>query len=56
VFRGGITGSRGHEGDNAGESAIIGLTQGRDPQGGTQVFGCALSSTLEAAEHTGDRL
>jgi len=55
VFRGGITGSRGHEGDNAGESAIIGLIQGGDPQGGTQVFGCELSATLQAAEPSGGR-
>ena len=56
VFRGGITGSRGHAGDNAGESAIIDLIHGGDQQGGTQVFGCALASTLEAADPAGGRL
>lgn len=45
LFRGGITGSRGHAGDNAGESAIISLAMGR-PAGVTQtpVYGCSLFS------------
>ena len=40
---GGITGSRGHAGDNAGRTAILALlhreTSGRD---GSFVFGCSL--------------
>jgi hypothetical protein len=43
LFRGGITGSRGHAGDNAGESAIISLAMGK-AAGVTQtpVYGCSL--------------
>lgn len=43
LFRGGITGSRGHAGDNAGESAIISLALGK-PAAVTQtpVYGCSL--------------
>ncbi|HEX3447903.1 MAG TPA: hypothetical protein VHS97_06590, partial [Isosphaeraceae bacterium] len=43
-FRGGITGSRGHEGDNAGQQALLGLIQG-NPSSlpcETPVFGCPL--------------
>ena len=45
LFRGGITGSRGHAGDNIGESAIISLAMGQHP-GVTQtpVYGCSLLS------------
>jgi hypothetical protein len=43
LFRGGITGSRGHAGDNVGESAIISLAMGK-PAAVTQtpVYGCSL--------------
>ncbi|HXC34531.1 MAG TPA: hypothetical protein VNV43_01570 [Candidatus Acidoferrales bacterium] len=43
LFRGGITGSRGHAGDNVGESAIISLAMGK-PAGVTHtpVYGCSL--------------
>lgn len=43
LFRGGITGSRGHAGDNLGESAIISLALGK-PAAVTQtpVYGCSL--------------
>jgi hypothetical protein len=43
LFRGGITGSRGHAGDNAGENAIISLALGK-PAVVTQtpVYGCSL--------------
>jgi hypothetical protein len=43
LFRGGITGSRGHAGDNIGENAIISLAMGKT--GGvtqTPVYGCSL--------------
>jgi hypothetical protein len=44
LFNGGITGSRGHAGDNTGENAIVSLvnnhTSGRTQ---TFVFGCALA-------------
>jgi len=43
LFRGGITGSRGHAGDNAGESAIISLALGKPASvTRTPVFGCSL--------------
>jgi hypothetical protein len=42
-FSGGITASRGHSGDNAGESAIISLlTSGVVERSKTLVFGCSL--------------
>jgi hypothetical protein len=43
LFSGGITGGRGHEGDNAGRSAIVSLlTTGKADDWETPVFGCAL--------------
>jgi hypothetical protein len=42
LFHGGITGSRGHEGDNAGESAVLALVDGRQGDSSSPVFGCAL--------------
>lgn len=43
VFHGGITGARGHEGDNAGEAAILSwLRHGVALAPDTPVFGCAL--------------
>jgi hypothetical protein len=43
LFSGGITDSRGHTGDNAGESAIVALINNQSPAAGsTSVFGCAL--------------
>ena len=42
-YHGGITGSRGHEGDNAGERAVIEILQGRrESQKSLPVFGCAI--------------
>ena len=42
-FCGGITASRGHEGDNAGSDAILSLANGRDPvTETTPVYGCGL--------------
>jgi hypothetical protein len=43
-FNGGITGARGHEGDNAGETALLSLLRGGANLNQTPVFGCALSS------------
>jgi hypothetical protein len=45
-FAGGITSARGHEGDNAGRSAIeaLGLGGGAAAGGRTPVFGCALGN------------
>jgi hypothetical protein len=50
LFHGGITPSRGHEGDNAGRSAIASIIQCH-PANYTQsaVFGCSLFSHSEPA-------
>lgn len=43
IFSGGITGARGHHGDNAGESAIVAIVNAAVPeQNQTAVFGCPL--------------
>lgn len=44
VFQGGITASRGHEGDNPGSAAVLDIVQGgtADVLHSTPVFGCAL--------------
>ena len=43
VFSGGITPSRGHEGDSAGRSAIVSMVEeGSSPFKITAVYGCAL--------------
>jgi hypothetical protein len=43
LFSGGITGSRGHSGDNEGRSAILSiLATGKAPKIQTPVFGCPL--------------
>jgi len=44
LFSGGITGSRGHAGDNAGENAIVSLCMGQKAGlAQTPVYGCSLS-------------
>jgi hypothetical protein len=45
LFQGGITGSRGHAGDNAGESAVLAILAGQPAGQGvekTPVYGCSL--------------
>jgi hypothetical protein len=43
LFQGGITSSRGHEGDNAGRTALESLVQGKVfSQVRTSVYGCSL--------------
>lgn len=43
LFSGGITASRGHAGDNAGENAIVALVTNQTPaRTQTSVFGCSL--------------
>jgi hypothetical protein len=43
TFSGGITGSRGHEGDNAGRASLVALlNRGRADRRATDVFGCPL--------------
>jgi hypothetical protein len=45
LFSGGITASRGHAGDNAGESAIAALVNNQTPaRTQTLVFGCSLNN------------
>ena len=49
LFNGGITGSRGHAGDNAGEDAVLAILAGRDTGvKQTQVFGCSLLGSCPA--------
>lgn len=44
-FSGGITGSRGHEGQNAGRAAVVEIVRGRSsPLMTTPVFGCPLTN------------
>jgi hypothetical protein len=43
IYSGGITGARGHAGENAGEAALVALlTDGRAEQSRASVFGCPL--------------
>ncbi len=43
IFSGGITGSRGHAGENAGELALVSLlTRGQAERKTSNVFGCSL--------------
>jgi hypothetical protein len=45
LFHGGITSSRGHEGDNTGRSRIVSLlTTGAADKSESAVYGCALTS------------
>jgi hypothetical protein len=51
LFKGGITGSRGHAGDNSGESAIVSLLAGKDVGvKETHVYGCALLGEHKASQ------
>jgi hypothetical protein len=51
LFKGGITGSRGHAGDNAGEDAILALLNGQIGNvNQTQVYGCSLLGNCEASK------
>ena len=48
VFNGGITASRGHAGDNAGESAIVSLINDHaSKRSQTFVFGCSLKNRAQ---------
>jgi len=48
IYNGGITGSRGHSGENAGELALVALlTSGRADRNKANVFGCSLFSTAD---------
>jgi hypothetical protein len=51
LFRGGITGSRGHEGDNAGESSIALLVAGQNASvTQTPVYGCSLVNVTNKSD------
>jgi hypothetical protein len=50
LFSGGITASRGHAGENAGENAVINLANGHYvPLNHTKVYGCTLLDHCEKA-------
>ena len=52
LFSGGITGSRGHAGDNAGEDTIVSLAAGQAAGlNQTPVYGCSLSGHCEAPQN-----
>jgi hypothetical protein len=53
LFKGGITGSRGHAGENAGENAIIARLQGQAVSlKQTPVYGCSLLGKCEITTET----
>ncbi len=59
LFSGGITGARGHEGDNAGRTALMSILSGGHPAAiRTPVFGCYLyaDSDLKAIRPAGEAL
>jgi hypothetical protein len=55
LFAGGITGSRGHEGDNAGQQAVLASLLAHAAVQSAPVFGCALGTSAtrrpSAPEH-----
>jgi hypothetical protein len=49
LFSGGITGARGHEGENAGRTAVVALLNHlKPPFTGTKVFGCSLFASAKS--------
>jgi hypothetical protein len=55
LFSGGITGSRGHSGDNAGRSAIVSLLNvGQAERAETPAFGCPLFGTHSECRGSSD--
>ncbi|MFZ1218278.1 MAG: hypothetical protein WAO00_03250 [Chthoniobacterales bacterium] len=51
LFSGGITGTRGHAGANAGESAVLAALRQQTPgRGRTSVFGCLLAQRTPCRE------
>ena len=51
LFSGGITGARGHAGDNAGENAVVALLNRQEVQlHHTDVFGCTLLDTASSTK------
>jgi hypothetical protein len=57
LFSGGITGSRGHAGDNAGEDAIVALAMGASAAlNHTMVYGCSLLNNPSSPSLTNDSI
>lgn len=59
LFSGGVTGTRGHVGDNAGSEAVVHAVQVTSPIRGvldSKVFGCALGEPLCGASDSGFNL
>jgi hypothetical protein len=53
LFSGGITGARGHAGDNVGQSAVVSLLKGGiATQHRTLVFGCSLRDPVASRGET----
>jgi hypothetical protein len=53
-FSGGITASRGHEGDNVGKSAVLeALNQGGEGYQTTPVYGCSIGPSTEQCQIQG---
>jgi len=53
LFSGGITGARGHEGDNDGLSYVVGVLHGEAPaQAKAPAFGCSLFNPESMADST----
>lgn len=51
LFSGGITATRGHIGDNAGENAVVAALRQQTPdRAGTSVFGCSLINRNQSGE------
>jgi hypothetical protein len=49
AYSGGLTGARGHEGDNDGERAVLALAGGRvPPRNQEPVYGCSLEEKVQA--------
>jgi hypothetical protein len=56
LFRGGITGARGHEGDNAGLERIVSLVHsGKADRAESSVFGCPLRDPVVGGIAIGGR-
>jgi hypothetical protein len=51
LFAGGITGARGHQGDNAGRQAVLAVVEkGQSRKAETPVYGCPLTITSSREE------
>ena len=55
LFSGGITPSRGHEGDSDGKAMILAAVNGNDEGTSAAVYGCSLFQGGEADESRGGK-